>query len=294
MPLRHLRYLVLAALAAATLLPASTAAAADGAVVATDKMAAAEARLLREINEIRAMNGRTPLRLDKRTSHVARSRSLDMAAKRYFAHTEPDGDEAEDILDRRDIEAREVTENIGHTVGLTLKAGSSRMADWWYHSPPHRVQMLAKDVNYVGVGIARHGSRFTYTAIFTRSPDKTSPRVVIDAKRWHSDADGSEIVLDWHGVDPKLATGTAGLKRFEVQHLNSLGHWTRIEADPQKSKLRLRILGSGDQHLRVRAIDKAGNRGPWKYAHLDLPDSLPSRVMDATPPRILSLDAGLA
>ena len=137
MPLRHLRYLVLAALAAATLLPASTAAAADGAVVATDKMAAAEARLLREINEIRAMNGRTPLRLDKRTSHVARARSLDMAAKRYFAHTEPDGDAADDILDRRDIDANEVTENIGHTVGLTLRAGSRRMADWWYRSPPH-------------------------------------------------------------------------------------------------------------------------------------------------------------
>lgn len=284
---------MLAALAAAILLPAP-ATAADDVVVATDKMATAETRLLREINEIRAMNGRAPLRLDKRISHVARSRSLDMAAKRYFAHTEPDGDEAEDIIDRRDIEAKEVSENIGHTVGLTLKAGSSRMADWWYHSPPHRVQMLANDVNYVGIGIARHGSRFTYTAIFTRSPDKTSPRVVIDAKRWYSGADGSEIVLDWHGVDPRLATGTAGIKRFEVQRITSLGDWARVETDPHKSKMKLRIFGSGDQHVRVRAIDKAGNRGPWKYARFDLPDTLPSRVIDATPKRRPTSDAGLA
>ncbi len=294
MPLRHLRYLVLAALAVAILLPAPAGAALDGAVVATDKMAAAEARLLREINEIRAMNGRAPLRLDKRTSHVARSRSLDMAAKRYFDHTEPDGDEAEDILDRRDIEAREVTENIGHTVGLTLKAGSSRMADWWYHSPPHRVQMLANDVNYVGIGIARYGSRFTYTAIFTRSPDKTSPRVAVEAKRWYSGADGTEIMLDWHGVDPKLATGTAGIKRFEVQRVTPLGDWARVETDPRKSKVKLKTLGGGDQHVRVRAIDKAGNKGPWKYARFDLPDTLPSRVMDATPTRTPTLDTDLA
>ena len=280
--IRHLRYVLLAALAAAILFP-TPAAGADGAVVATDKMQAAEARLLREMNEIRVRNGRKPLRLDKRTSHVARSRSLDMAAKRYFAHTEPDGDEAEDILERRDISAKEVTENIGHTVGLTLKAGSSRMADWWYDSPPHRVQMLARDVNYVGVGIARYGSRFTYTAIFTRSPDRTSPRVVIDAKSWHTSADGSEIMVDWHGVDPKLATGTAGIKRFEVQLITPLGDWARVETDPQESKVRLKMLGSGDQHVRIRAVDKVGNKGPWKYARIAIPDNLPSRVMTAPP-----------
>ena len=197
---RHLRYLLLAALAAALLLP--TPAAADDAVVATDKMQAAEAKLLDEINQIRVEHGRKPLRLDKRTSHVARSRSLDMAAKRYFAHVEPDGDDAEEILERREIPAREVTENIGHTVGLTLRAGTRRMANWWYRSPPHRVQMLARDVNYVGVGIARHGSRFTYTAIFTRSRDKTSPRVAIDEATWEPDEIGSKVVIDFEGVDP--------------------------------------------------------------------------------------------
>lgn len=276
-PFRHLRYVLLAALAAAVLLPAP-AAAGTRAVVATDKMHVAEARMLTDINRIRRRNGRKPLRLDRRTSHVARARSLDMAAKRYFAHREPDGDRAPDILGRRGISASAVMENIGHTVGLTLRSGTSRMADWWYHSPPHRRQMLARNVNYVGIGIARHGSRFTYTAIFTRSRDKTSPRVVIDQATWQPSDMGSQVTVTWHGVDPQLATGTAGIKRFEIQQRTGLGEWTPVEGHPQRSKRSFRTFVTGDQLFRVRAIDKAGNVGSWTYTRVGIPRPLPHLV----------------
>lgn len=268
---RYLRYVVLAALVAAVLVPAPAAAGGRDVVVATDKMQAAEAKLLKEINEIRVQNGRKPLRLDRRTSHVARSRSLDMAAKRYFAHTEPDGDAADDILDRRGIDAKEVTENIGHTVGLTLRAGSRRMADWWYHSPPHRRQMLARNVNYVGIGIARHGGRFTYTAIFTRSRDKTSPRVVIDEATWKPDRMGSKVTIDFHGIDPELSTGRTGIKRFEVQARTPLGEWNVVDGDPQTPRRSLRTFVTGEKQFRVRAVDKAGNIGPWQYTRVEIP-----------------------
>jgi hypothetical protein len=241
-------------------------------------MQAAEAKLLREINEIRVQNGRKRLRLDKRTSHVARSRSLDMAAKRYFAHTEPDGDAADDILDRRGIDAKEVTENIGHTVGLTLRAGSRRMADWWYRSPPHRRQMLARDVNYVGIGIARHGSRFTYTAIFTRSRDKTSPRVVIDEATWEPGELGSKVTIDFHGIDPELATGRTGVKRYEVQARTPLGEWSTVDGDPQRSRRSLRTFVTGEKQFRVRAVDKAGNVGPWQHTRVEIPTPRPNLV----------------
>ncbi len=228
-----LRYVVPAVLAVATVLPApASAAGGQRTVVATDKMRAAEARLLKDINRIRVRNGRKPLRLDKPTRLVARARSSDMAAKRYFAHVEPDGDDADRILGRRDISATEVTENIGHTIGLTLKQGKSRMANWWYHSPPHRRQMLARDINYVGIGIARRGGRFTYTAIFTRSRDKTSPRVVIDEATWRANEDGSKVSIEWHGVDPQLATGTAGIKRYEVERFTVVGGWGDVHEDP--------------------------------------------------------------
>jgi len=270
-----LRSVVPAILAVAIILPVPSfaAAAADHrTVVATDKMRAAEARLLKDINRIRARNGRKPLRLDKPTSHVARARSSDMAAKRYFAHVEPDGDNADRILGRRDISATEVTENIGHTIGLTLKQGKSRMANWWYRSPPHRRQMLARDINYLGIGIARRGGRFTYTAIFTRSRDKTSPRVVIDEATWLPNDDGSKVSIEWHGVDPQLATGTAGIKRYEVERLTRLGGWQRVDRDPGRSKGTFRTPAKGDQRFRIRAVDRAGNIGPWTYTRIDLPN----------------------
>ena len=274
---RLIRHVLLAILAAAVLLPAPVAAG-DHVASGTHKMLAAEAKLLRDINRIRARNGRRPLRLDKSTSAVARARSRDMAAKRYFAHTEPDGDDARRILRRRDIPASEVTENIGHTVGLSLREGTNRMATWWYHSPPHRRQMLARDINYVGIGIARRGGRHTYTVIHIRSRDKSDPRVIIDKARWQLHGRGSRVIIDWHGVDPKLATGKSGIKRFHVQRRTAGGDWTRVVADPQRSKVSFSTRATGEQRIRIRAIDKAGNVGPWKYVSIDLPEARPRRI----------------
>ena len=266
-PLRLLRFFLLAALVVAVVVP-SPAAAGERTVIRTDKMLAAEARILRDINRIRVRNGRKPLRLDRRTGQVARARSRDMAARRYFAHVEPDGDNAKRILARRRIRASEVTENIGHTVGLSLRQGTRRMANWWYHSPPHRKQMLARDINYVGIGIARRGGRFTYTAIFTRSRAKTSPRPVIDKTTWRPGPAGARVTIDWHGIDPRLATGTAGVKRYEVQRSTPLGGWSRVQGDPKSSKRSVRTYGTGVQRFRVRTIDKAGNVGPWAYTRV--------------------------
>jgi uncharacterized protein YkwD len=276
-PLHTLRS-VLPIIVALTVLLPTTATASHRTVAATDKIQAAEAQLLRDINRIRVRNGRKPLRLDKRTRQVARARSSDMATKGYFAHVEPDGDNASRILQRRHIRASEVTENIGHTIGLTLRQGSGRMATWWYTSSPHRRQMLARDVNYVGIGIARRGSRFTYTAIFTRARDRTCPRVVIDEARWRPMGRGARVLVDWHGVDPQLATGTAGVKRFEVERLMLATGWDSVEVDPQRSEWAFPTMDSGYQNVRVRAVDRAGNVGPWSYTRIDIPHRTPRRV----------------
>ena len=269
-----LRFVVPTVLAATFALPAP-AAGGVRTVDGTDKMRAAEARLLKDINRIRVRNGRKPLRLDKRTRQVARARSVDMAAKRYFAHVEPDGDDADRILERRDISASEVTENIGHTVGLTLREGSKRMARWWYRSPPHRVQMLARDVNYVGIGIARRGGRFTYTAIFTRSRDKTEPRVVIVEAAWQ------RVTTVWRGHRLARRRSRAGDRHGRDQALRSRRFsvpdgWGDVDEDPRKSELAVPTPGTRDEHLRIRAVDKAGNVGPWAYTRLHKPER-PSR-----------------
>jgi len=274
-PLQSLRYVLLVALAAAILFPAQ-AAAGNRSTVGTDELRAAETRVLRDVNRIRARNGRKPLRLDRRTSHVARARSSDMAAKRYFAHVEPDGDDARRLLRRRDIPATSVTENIGCTLGLTLKAGSKRMAKWWFRSPPHRRQMLARDNNYIGIGIARRGSRLMYTAIFTRSRDKTAPRVVIDEAA--SSDDGTQATVDWHGVDPQLATGTAGIRSYDLEHFTPLDGWVPVGGGIRDSKRSFWALGIADHHVRIRAVDKAGNVGPWAYTHVETTEYRPLRL----------------
>ena len=264
-PLKSVRFVLLVAFAAVLLLP-TQAAAGNHSVAGTDKLRAAETRLFKNVNRIRVRNGRKPLRRDTRTSRVARARSSDMATKRYFGHIEPDGDNASRIIHRHHIPAATVTENIGHTYGLTLKAGSKRMAKWWFHSAPHRRQMLARDSNYVGIGIAHRGSRFTYTAIFTHSRDKTEPLVVIDEATLSDD--GSRATVAWHGVDPRLATGTAGIRSFDLEQLTPLANWTPVVAGIRKSEQSLSTFGMADLGVRIRAVDKAGNVGPWAYAHV--------------------------
>ena len=78
-----------------------------------------------------------------------------------------------------------------------------------------------------------------------------------------------------HGIDPKLAKGTAGVKRFVLEHRTSQGDWSRVDGDPRKSRRSISTSGTDDQHVRIRAVDKAGNVGPWTYAHVDLPEGLP-------------------
>jgi uncharacterized protein YkwD len=272
--LHILRFTLLVSLTAAILLP-TPAAARSGAIAGTDKMRVAEARLLKDVNRIRVRAGLKPLRLDRRTSQVARARSADMAAKRYFAHVEPDGDDAHRLLRRRHIGASSVTENIGHTYGLSLRAGSNRMAKWWFRSPPHRQQMLARNANYIGIGIARRGNRLTYTAIFTRSRDKTKPRVVV--KRAAAGGDGTYVTVAWRGVDPQLATGTAGVRSYELEQFTPASGWRKVGRNIRTSRRSFWAPSDVERYVRIRAVDRVGNIGPWSYARIEASGDQPKR-----------------
>ena len=58
----------------------------------------AEAKVATLLNQQRTDVGRIVLRVDARLSAIARARSEDMAAKGYFAHQQPDGDWAWDLM----------------------------------------------------------------------------------------------------------------------------------------------------------------------------------------------------
>ena len=89
---------------------------------------------------------------------------------------------------------------------------------------------------------------------------------------WRPQGGGPRVTVDWHGVDPELATGRTGIKRFDVQRRTELGAWTRVASDPDRSKVSFRSFAAGDQRVRIRAIDRDGNVGPWTYVSIDLPE----------------------
>ena len=50
------------------------------------------------LNADRTAAGLVPVRVDARLMAIARARSVDMATKHYFSHTQPDGRNVFDIL----------------------------------------------------------------------------------------------------------------------------------------------------------------------------------------------------
>jgi uncharacterized protein YkwD len=58
----------------------------------------AELAMVDALNADRTAVGLVPLRIDSRLMSIARARSVDMATKDYFSHTQPDGRNAFDLL----------------------------------------------------------------------------------------------------------------------------------------------------------------------------------------------------
>jgi uncharacterized protein YkwD len=114
---------------------------------ATRFSAAAEARLLAAMNGVRGSYGLRPLHLDERLRLAARSHSLDMLRRSYFAH----GAFAV-RLRRLGVHDRAVGENLAWGSGLRGSAPS--IVSEWLTSPPHRAVLLRPGFRCVGVGAA--------------------------------------------------------------------------------------------------------------------------------------------
>ena len=58
----------------------------------------AEQAMVDALNADRTAAGLVPVQVDSRLMSIARARSVDMATKHYFSHTQPDGRNVFDIL----------------------------------------------------------------------------------------------------------------------------------------------------------------------------------------------------
>ncbi len=101
-------------------------------------------------NGCRALNGVSPLTYCTTAQKAAYKHSLDMATNNYFSHTSLNGN---DVVDRLDA----VGINNWYACGENIAAGLRDpyvLTEAWYNSTGHRSNMLNKNFENLGVGIA--------------------------------------------------------------------------------------------------------------------------------------------
>lgn len=106
-------------------------------------------------NDFRAEQGQPALATAAPLMAFARSRSLDMATRGYFAHTTPDGLSVFDLLKQAGLSGTAARENIGWNKGYPAAEVARVAMDGWIASPGHRTNLLASDVTTLGVGVAQ-------------------------------------------------------------------------------------------------------------------------------------------
>jgi len=106
-----------------------------------------ERKIFELTNEVRLRFGLAPLIWSDTLADVARGHSRDLATSNTFSHTGSDGLSPEQRVDKADIAARFMGENI--SAGRHISEAAVRD---WMSSDGHRANILHTDVRYMGVG----------------------------------------------------------------------------------------------------------------------------------------------
>ncbi|MFB7289611.1 CAP domain-containing protein [Actinacidiphila glaucinigra] len=125
---------------AATLVPGGDEEVQDG------DQSVVETSVLALVNTVRATAGCQPLHSDKKLSELASDFSADMAARGFFDHSDPDGD------DPWDRAAQAGIKNLGGENIARGQATPEEVMDAWMNSEGHRANILNCDFKKIGVG----------------------------------------------------------------------------------------------------------------------------------------------
>ncbi|WEO95050.2 CAP domain-containing protein [Streptomyces sp. FXJ1.172] len=115
--------------------------------VAVPAQAAAEAEVLKLVNEERAKVGCSALSANSSLTKLAEAFSADMAARGFFDHTDPDGKSPWDRADAAGI-ADLGGENIARG-----QADAAAVMQAWMNSPGHKANILNCNFKTLGVGV---------------------------------------------------------------------------------------------------------------------------------------------
>ncbi|MCD4783372.1 MAG: CAP domain-containing protein [Candidatus Eremiobacteraeota bacterium] len=120
-----------------------------------NKLRLMEKRVFELINKARVENGLSPLKFEEMAYKAALDHSRDMANRKYFSHTNPEG---KGVLARIEkygfsLVNRRIGENISKNMGYSDPA--SIAVSGWLKSPGHRKNIMTPKFKCAGVGIAR-------------------------------------------------------------------------------------------------------------------------------------------
>ena len=127
--------------------------------------AAASEQMVSQVNRVRAEHGLAPLEVAATLEALAFERSADMAARRCFSHTMPEGVDVFVLMEQRGIQYQAAAENLAwNTYGEDQATAVALQS--FLDSPLHRDNLLNPEFTQIGVGVARDGARSYFTLIF--------------------------------------------------------------------------------------------------------------------------------
>ena len=133
--------------------------------------AAIKSRLFVLVAQERVRAGAKSLRLDPQLAAAAQAHSDDMARKRSFDAMNPDGNLAVNILLRDPRFGGFVAENsaaqyFAPAAGMDPDAMAQGFLEIWLASPSHRQNVVYKEFDRAGIGIAVNGNTVYAAAVF--------------------------------------------------------------------------------------------------------------------------------
>jgi uncharacterized protein YkwD len=136
-----------------------------------------EQELLTLTNQQRISQGLPELALDDKLMQIARNHSYGMAQQGFISHNQPSGD-LKTRMNRAGYPYEVVRENVASANTISVAHNAL------LNSPPHKSNILAKDITRVGIGIARYqppyDKQLYITEVFATPLDEYQPAMVQD------------------------------------------------------------------------------------------------------------------
>ena len=116
--------------------------------------------VVRLVNEERAKQGLSALRMDASVTAAAQVRAREIVST--FSHTRPDGRKCFTALEEAGVRYRGAGENIAYG-----QPSPAAVVNAWMNSPGHRANILNANFTTIGVGHHTAGSTHYWTQFFT-------------------------------------------------------------------------------------------------------------------------------